>query len=164
VAMAHPRAWRSRSVDTRQPADRDLSFGQMRPRLVPELDVTDLDRSLAFYTDVCGFAVRYRRAEDRFAYLEREGAELMLEEAHGPARRFRTAPLDAPFGRGVNFQIEVSDVRRLYDAVIAAGVDPVLEIEQRTYRVEQAEVLTVQFVIADEDGYLLRFFSDSPGR
>jgi catechol 2,3-dioxygenase-like lactoylglutathione lyase family enzyme len=135
----------------------------MRPRLVPELDVSDLERSLAFYTSVCGFEIRYRRPEDGFAYLEREGSELMLEEAAGPGRRFRTAPLEAPFGRGVNFQIEVSDVRRLYDSVLAAGVEPVVEIEARHYRVDEDDVLTVQFVIADEDGYLLRFFSDSPG-
>jgi catechol 2,3-dioxygenase-like lactoylglutathione lyase family enzyme len=134
----------------------------MRPRLVPELDVTDLERSLAFYTGLCGFEIRYRRREERFAYLEREGAELMLEEAAGPGRRFRTAALEMPFGRGVNFQIEVSDVRDLYASVLAAGLEPVLEIEERRYRVEEGEVLTVQFVIADEDGYLLRFFSDSP--
>jgi catechol 2,3-dioxygenase-like lactoylglutathione lyase family enzyme len=134
----------------------------MRPRLIPELDVSYLDRSLAFYRDVCGFEVRYQRPEERFAYLEREGAELMLQEADGPGRRFRTAPLEAPYGRGVNFQIEVADVRGLYDSVLAAGIEPVLEIERRSYRVEASEVLTEQFVIADEDGYLLRFFSDSP--
>jgi hypothetical protein len=55
----------------------------------------------------------------------------------------------------------VSDVRGLYASVIAAGAEPVLEIEQRTYRVEDGDVLTTQFVIADEDGYLLRFFGDS---
>jgi hypothetical protein len=86
----------------------------------------------------------------------------MLEEATGPGRRFRTAALEAPFGRGVNFQIEVSDVRGLYASLLAAGLEPVLEIEERRYRVEEGEVLTTQFVIADEDGYLLRFFSDSP--
>ncbi len=134
----------------------------MRPKLVPELEVSDLERSLGFYRDVCGFRIAYRRPEERFAYLEREGAELMLEEADGPGRRFRTAPLQAPYGRGVNLQIEASDVRRLYDTVLAAGIEPVLEIERRTYRVEEREVPTEQFVIADPDGYLLRFFSDSP--
>jgi hypothetical protein len=58
---------------------------------------------------VWGFKLRYRRPEDGFAHLEREGAELVLEGAAGPERRFRTAQLEAPFGRGVNFQIEVSD-------------------------------------------------------
>jgi catechol 2,3-dioxygenase-like lactoylglutathione lyase family enzyme len=137
---------------------------EIRPKLVPELDVSDLDRSLAFYREVCGFGIRYQRPEERFAYLEREGAELLLQEADGPGRRFRTAPLEAPYGRGVNLQIEVADVRGLYESVLAAGIEPVLEIERRTYRVEAGEVLTEQFVVADEDGYLLRFFSDLPSR
>ena len=36
-------------------------------------------------------------------------AELMLQEAEGPGRRFRTAPLQHPYGRGMNMQIEVDD-------------------------------------------------------
>jgi catechol 2,3-dioxygenase-like lactoylglutathione lyase family enzyme len=132
----------------------------MKPKLVPELDVADLDRALTFYTGVCGFRVRYRRPEERFAYLEREGAELMLQDARGPGRRFRTAPLEAPYGRGLNLQIEVSDARGLYENVLGAGVVPVLEIEVKRYHVEGGEVVNEQFVIADPDGYLLRFFSD----
>ena len=37
--------------------------------------------------------------------LERDGVELMIQEAAGPGRRFRTAPLELPYGRGVNLQI-----------------------------------------------------------
>ena len=55
--------------------------------LVPELDVSDLEEALAFYVGVLGFSIRYDRTEERFAYLERKGAELMLEEAAGPGRR-----------------------------------------------------------------------------
>jgi catechol 2,3-dioxygenase-like lactoylglutathione lyase family enzyme len=134
----------------------------MQPKLVPELDVADLSRALRFYTGICGFSVRYERPEERFAYLEREGAELMLEEADGPGRRFRTAPLEPPYGRGMNLQIEVADVRRLHDRVLAAGVKPLVELERRGYRVGEDEVVSEQFVIADEDGYLLRFFTDRP--
>ncbi|HEY0517110.1 MAG TPA: VOC family protein, partial [Solirubrobacteraceae bacterium] len=97
------------------------------PKLVPELDVSDIEDALAFYTGVCGFTLRYRRSQERFAYLAREGAELMLQQADGPGRRFRTAPLQPPYGRGVNFQIEVSDVRALYAGILAAGVTPLLE-------------------------------------
>ena len=38
----------------------------------------------------------------------------MVEEATGPGRRFHVAPLEHPFARGVNFQIETSDVDALY--------------------------------------------------
>jgi catechol 2,3-dioxygenase-like lactoylglutathione lyase family enzyme len=134
----------------------------MSPKLVPELDVTDIDRALRFYTEVLGFRVDYARPDEGFAYLEREGAELMLQSADGPGRRFRTAPLERPFGRGINLQVEVGDVAALHTSVLAAGIEPLVDLECRTYRVRGEEVITEQFVVADEDGYLLRFFTDRP--
>ena len=64
--------------------------------MVPELDVSDLSVSLRFIENVLGFAIVFAREEERFAYLRREGAELMLQEANGPGRRFRTASLEKP--------------------------------------------------------------------
>jgi|SRR6185369_17613326 catechol 2,3-dioxygenase-like lactoylglutathione lyase family enzyme len=132
----------------------------MTAPLVPELDVTDLDASLAFYCDVLGFQVRYLRPEERFAYLKREDAELMLEEAAGPGRRFRTAPLERPFGRGANFQIRVSDASGLIERVRGAGAPILIDLEDRWYRRGDGEVGNRQFVVVDPDGYLLRFFED----
>lgn len=132
----------------------------MTAALVPELDVTNLEASLEFYVGILGFRVRYQRPEERFAYLEREAAELVLEEAAGPGRRFRTAPLERPFGRGVNFQIACGDVEALERRVAAAGVDFIVALETRWYRAGQIERGNRQFVVADPDGYLLRFFED----
>ena len=53
-------------------------------RLVPELYCSDLERSLRFYTGILGFSVRFARPETRFAYLEREGAEIMIEAPNDP--------------------------------------------------------------------------------
>ena len=78
--------------------------------LVPELDVTALATSLRFYAEVLEFRILFERHAERFAYLERDGVELMIQEAAGPGRRFRTARLELPFGRGVNFQLRVEDV------------------------------------------------------
>ncbi len=130
------------------------------PPLVPELDVSDLDRSLAVYIDVLGFSCHVSRPEERFAYLVREGVHLMLEEAAGPGRRFHTVPLEYPFGRGMNLQIEVSDVDTLYASVQQAGLSVVIPLEERWYRQDQTEAGNRQFVVADPDGYLLRFFRD----
>jgi catechol 2,3-dioxygenase-like lactoylglutathione lyase family enzyme len=132
----------------------------MGSKLVPELDVSDLHQALSFYTRVCGFRILYQRPEEGFAYLVREGAELMLEAATGPGRRFRTAPLERPFGRGINLQIEVSDVARLHASILDDGVEPLVPLERRRYRIGSKDVTTEQFVIADDDGYLLRFFTD----
>jgi catechol 2,3-dioxygenase-like lactoylglutathione lyase family enzyme len=132
----------------------------MTARLIPELEVEDLDRSLAFYTGVIGFTVLYARPEERFAFLDLQSANLMLEEAGGPGRRFHGAPLEHPFGRGVNFQIQVADVDELHARVLAAKAQVVLPMEDRWYRRGDHETGNRQFVVADPDGYLLRLFTD----
>ena len=66
----------------------------MRPLLVPELHCSDLDESLAFYVGLLGFRILYDRPEDRFAYLDRSGAELMLEEYAPGARMLAKAPFE----------------------------------------------------------------------
>ncbi len=129
---------------------------------MPELYCTDLSRSLAFYLDLLGFTLSFARSEDRFAYLAREGAELMLEQPTG--RTFLTAALEPPYGRGVNFQIQVDDVDHLYAAVKAAAWPVFLELEERWYRQHEQEFGNRQFVIPDPDGYLLRFFEDLGAR
>lgn len=130
-----------------------------RPKLVPELLCSDFARSLAFYRDVCGFSVRYERPEDSFAYLDRDGAELMLEQVTDGPRSFTTAPLDPPFGRGMNLQIEVADVDAIHARAVAGGHRIFLPMEERWYRDGDEEIGQRQLVVADPDGYLLRFFS-----
>lgn len=129
----------------------------MNARLIPELEVEDLDRSLEFYTGVIGFTLLYARPEERFVFLDLEGANLMLEQAAGPGRRFHSAPLEHPFGRGVNFQIEVANVDGLHARVLAQQRHVVVPMEQRWYRRNDHEIGNRQFVVADPDGYLLRF-------
>lgn len=139
-------------------------------RLIPELYCSDFARSLAFYTDVLGFTVRYTREEERFAFLEREGAQIMIEQ---PAEHFSVSPqgragegsrtwlaaaLDHPYGRGINLQIEVADIASLHAAVVAAGCVVHVPLEDAWYRVGAFEVGSRQFVVQDPDGYLLRFF------
>jgi catechol 2,3-dioxygenase-like lactoylglutathione lyase family enzyme len=129
------------------------------PPVIPELDVVDLDRSWRFYVEALGFGCRVERPEERFAYLARGPVHLMLEQADGPGRRFRTAPLEYPFGRGINLQIEVPDVDLLHDQATRAGATIYLPLEDRWYRQGDEEAGNRQFVVIDPDGYLLRFFS-----
>ena len=140
--------------------------------LVPELDVTALATSLRFYAEVLEFRMLFERPTERFAYLERDGVELMIQEAAGPGRRFRTAPLEVPSGRGVNFQLRVDDVDAMHARAVDADVDIVVPIEERWYQVDvaesggrwqvkgPAEAGNRQFVLADPDGYLWRPFRD----
>ena len=140
--------------------------------LVPELDVTELATSLRFYAEVLEFRTLFERSAERFAYLERDGVELMIQEAAGPGRRFRTAALELPFGRGVNFQLRVEDVDGVHARAVEAAVRIIVPIEERWYRVDVAErggrwqvegpteAGNRQFVLADPDGYLWRPFRD----
>jgi predicted enzyme related to lactoylglutathione lyase len=140
--------------------------------LAPELDVTDLVTSSRFYAEVLEFQILFERPAERFVYLERDGVELMVQEAAGPGRRFRTAPLEPPFGRGVNFQLRVEDVDAVHARAVEAGADIVVPMEERWYRVDVAErggrwrikgpteAGNRQFVLADPDGYLWRPFLD----
>jgi catechol 2,3-dioxygenase-like lactoylglutathione lyase family enzyme len=140
--------------------------------LVPELDVAELTASLRFYVEVLGFRVLFERPSERFAYLDRDGVELMIQEAAGPGRRFRTAPLELPYGRGVNLQLRVEDVDAVHARAAEAGVDIVVPMEDRWYRVDVAETGgrwqmkgpseagNRQFVLSDPDGYLWRPFRD----
>jgi catechol 2,3-dioxygenase-like lactoylglutathione lyase family enzyme len=127
------------------------------PSLTPELDVRDLNRSLEFYVDLIGFTILYRREEERFAYLTLDDAHIMLEEAAGPGRRFHLAPLEIPYGRGVNFQITVADPAALHERVLSAGLIPIMPLEERWYRRDDREIGLRQFAVTDPDGYLLRF-------
>ena len=133
----------------------------MTAKIIPELDVENLERSLHFYVQILGYKVEYDRPEERFVFLNLDGAKLMLEEAAGPGRRFHTAPLEYPYGRGMNLQIEVSNAERLHAKVISSGLTPLIPLEERWYRLtEDSEGGNQQFVVTDPDGYLLRFFSD----
>jgi catechol 2,3-dioxygenase-like lactoylglutathione lyase family enzyme len=134
----------------------------MGARLVPELVCTDIARSLGFYTGVLGFTVRYARAGERFAYLERKGAELMPEQPTG--RAFLAAEPAFPYGRGMNLQIEASDVDALHGSALRAGATLSLPMEETWYRRGDEAAGNRQFIVMDPDGYLLRIFQDLGAR
>lgn len=125
--------------------------------LVPELAVADIAASRRFYCDILGFAVRYERAEERFAYLELGGAELMLDQL-GTGRDWVTGRLEPPLGRGVNFQVAVEAVAPILDRLAGAGIQLFLPLETKSYRTASGSVSQRQFCVQDPDGYLLRLF------
>jgi catechol 2,3-dioxygenase-like lactoylglutathione lyase family enzyme len=125
-------------------------------KLVPELLITDMDASLRFWCDLCGFVVVYHRLHEGFAYLDRDGAQVMLEE-RGRGRNWITADLEAPFGRGANFQISVKTLAPILEALRRANWPLFFEAEQKRYCVDGIEIGVHQFLVQDPDGYLVRF-------
>ncbi len=124
---------------------------------MPELICSNLARSRDFYCGVLGFTVRYARLAERFLYLERDGADLRLEEPVDRARLHPRAGLAHPYGRGVNLEIDVDDVDVLHAALQASGHDLFLPLEERWYERDTDVIGVRQFAVQDPDGYLLRF-------
>jgi catechol 2,3-dioxygenase-like lactoylglutathione lyase family enzyme len=122
--------------------------------VVPELVVSDLAASLRFWRDLLGFRVVYERAAERFAFLERGGAQFMLEQLHDAS--WLTGELSAPFGRGMHFEIGVDSLAPILVALERARWPLWRGAEERWYRVASEEVGQRQVVVQDPDGYLLR--------
>jgi catechol 2,3-dioxygenase-like lactoylglutathione lyase family enzyme len=125
-------------------------------KLVPEFLVRDLEASLHFWRDLLGFAVAYDRPEEGFAYLDLDGAQVMLERRNPAARQWLTGDLDLPLGRGINFQIEVPSVDAILGRLEAAAWPLFMACETKWYRAGAVESGQRQFLVQDPDGYLIR--------
>ncbi len=126
----------------------------MQP-LVPELYVSDFAESIHFYVEILGFAVIYQRPIERFAYLGLDDAELMIEQP--TERQWLLASLEHPFGRGINLQVSVADAAAVHDRLGRHGKAIFVPLETRCYERNEDSITVRQFVVADPDGYLLRF-------
>ncbi|HET7412553.1 MAG TPA: VOC family protein [Pararhizobium sp.] len=124
--------------------------------LVPELLVSNLSRSLEFWIGILGFRLVYERPEEGFAYLDLDGAQLMLEERNEHARQWVTASLEQPYGRGINFQVSVDDIERHASRLKANGREAYMPIEEKWYRAGDHEMGVRQILVRDPDGYLIR--------
>lgn len=126
-----------------------------RASVVPELLVTDLERSVTAYTDEFGFEVEIARPG--VAILRNSaGGQLILEQYDSEA----TTPteLQTPFGRGVTLWIRVEHPGRLYQSLRGDKYPIVVPMQVAEYTDADGETQSrSEFVIADPDGYLLRF-------
>jgi catechol 2,3-dioxygenase-like lactoylglutathione lyase family enzyme len=132
-------------------------FGAM----VPELDVSDIEASLRFWRGLLGFEIAYDRPQAKFAYLEREGAQIMLCQLNG---NWETGALERPFGRGVNLQIATRSLTPIVSSLAQANWPLYREPFEAWYRIgdEPRENGSREFLVQDPDGYLVRF-SESIG-
>ncbi len=122
--------------------------------LVPELDVSDLQSSLRFWCGLLGFEVAYDRPATRFAYLVRGPLQVMLCERNG---NWEVGDLSPPFGRGINFQMNIERLTPILDALNDAKWPLFRQPHEAWYRTGDREGGQRQFLVQDPDGYLLRF-------
>ena len=122
-------------------------------KLIPELSVTNIDKSKEFYLKL-GFKVMYERKEDKFAFLELEGNQLMIEEIND---NWNTGKLEYPFGRGINISMTINDINKYYQELVNKNIIFFKDIMTNEYDVNGKTYLDKEFLIQDPDGYLLRF-------
>jgi catechol 2,3-dioxygenase-like lactoylglutathione lyase family enzyme len=127
--------------------------------LVPELLVSDIQKSQGFWRDLCGFTVLFDRPDEGFAYLDLYSAQIMLDQI-GKTRDWVTAPLETPFGRGMNLFVRVETIEPILASLARAGWPLFMEPEQKWYRADEVETGVHQFLVQDPDGYLVRFAAD----
>ena len=67
-------------------------------QMLPELDVFNLEDSLYFYIDLIGFHIVYDRKEDKFAFLQLEDVQIMIQQIDEENNKWETGKLEYPLG------------------------------------------------------------------
>jgi catechol 2,3-dioxygenase-like lactoylglutathione lyase family enzyme len=122
--------------------------------LIPELSVSDFEKSLHFYVDMIGFKIEYTRNENNFAFLSLNDIQIMIEKTN---ENWKTGELEHPYGRGINFQFEVENITEILKRLEMENYPIFVEPEENWYRVNDVLYGLKEFLILDPDGYLLRF-------
>lgn len=124
-------------------------------KLIPELTVSDINKTKEFYLNILGFKVEYERKGDRFIFLSFEGTQMMFEEMH--ENGWNVAEMSYPFGRGINFSIEVEDIDMIYNKLILNEYPLYRPMMTNQYESNSEQITQKEFLVQDPDGYLLRF-------
>ena len=120
-------------------------------KITPNLIVANVERSLAFYTDVLGFAREFT-VPDASPYV-------FASVGSGPVQIFLNAPepavaeypafKDRPIGGTLTLFIDVRDVHGAYES-LKDRVPIVMPLEKKWYGV-------TEFAFTDPDGYVITF-------
>ena len=125
-------------------------------KLTPNLIVSSVEQSLAFYRDVLGFSLIITVPDQSpyvFAALQSGPVEIFLN-APGPAVEEYPAFAGKPLGGTLTLFIEVSEIERVYDD-LKARVKVTMPLEKKWYGV-------TEFAFEDPDAYVITF-AQRPG-
>jgi lactoylglutathione lyase len=125
-------------------------------QVVPFLHVSSMERSVHYYVDGLGFAMKHKWVVEgklRWCWLALGGAAVMLQEF--PKEGHDSRVLNGKVGEGVSLCFECEDALAIYDAVKSRGVEA-----------GEPQVGNSMWVtgLSDPDGYRLFFESvtDTP--
>lgn len=120
-------------------------------KLTPNLVVSNVERSVAFYRDVLGFAVEAsvpEAAPFAFAWMKRGAIDLFLNAPEAAIAEY-PAFRDRPIGGTLTLFVEVAGIRAAYTA-LDGKVRIVMPLELKGYGM-------TEFAFEDPDGYLITF-------
>ena len=113
----------------------------------PQLFVTDIDRSLEFYTEKLRFAIEFRY-EDFYAGIIKDGCSIHLKSGNPSVEERRNKRNN----EDLDIVFAVDNVESLYDDLGNKSVEITQPLCERPYGKE--------FYIADPDGYIIAFLED----
>jgi uncharacterized glyoxalase superfamily protein PhnB len=125
-------------------------------KLTPNLVVADVDRSLAFYRDVLGFAVQVTVPDAGpfvFAAVTHGNVEVFLNARDAAVAEY-PAFSDRPVGGTLTLFMEVTGVAGAYEA-LGPRVTVVMPLEKKWYG-------STEFAFLDPDGYVITFAERTP--
>ena len=120
-------------------------------KLTPNLIVSSVEQSLAFYCDVLGFT-KTDTVPDASPYvfaIVQSGAVQIFFNARGPAVEEYPALANMPIGGTLTLYMEVSAVPKIYDD-LKGRVKVTMPLEKKFYGV-------TEFAFEDPDGYVITF-------
>jgi uncharacterized glyoxalase superfamily protein PhnB len=120
-------------------------------KLTPNLIVSSVEQSLAFYCDVLGFT-KTGTVPDASPYvfaMVQSGAVEIFFNARGPAVEEYPALANLPIGGTLTLYMEVSAVANIYDD-LKGRVKVTMPLEKKFYGV-------TEFAFEDPDGYVVTF-------
>ena len=126
-------------------------------RLTPNLVVSNVERSIAFYRDVLGFTVQTTVPEASpyaFAIVQSGSVEIFLN-APDPAFAEYPALKRHSFGGTLTLFIQVDDVRAAHEA-LKDRITIVMPLDTKWYGV-------TEFAFTDPDGYVITFAQQESG-
>ncbi|HZS77108.1 MAG TPA: VOC family protein [Ktedonobacteraceae bacterium] len=122
--------------------------------LIPELSVSDFEKSLSFYSEILPFRVEFQRPESQFAFLSYQGCQLMITHEQ---TTWKTGALEYPYGRGIHLAMLVDRLDNLLQSLRERSYPLFAEPAEQWYRQGQILLGRREFLVMDPDGYLLRF-------
>jgi catechol 2,3-dioxygenase-like lactoylglutathione lyase family enzyme len=120
-------------------------------KLTPNLVVSDLQRSLAFYRDVLGFTVAMVVPDEPphvFAALQSGPVEIFLNARESAVSEY-PGFTDRPLGGTLTLFIDVKDIHDVCGS-LRSRVKIVMPLEKKWYGV-------TEFAFEDPDGYIITF-------